>query len=381
MKSETRHFADKCAEQFLKVANDWGIENKMFTIGTDSAANMLAAMRALPYEHIACNAHILQRTITVCIDSSGFAGVLAMCRKIVGHFKQSLASITELNQQQVALGKKREQLIQDVPTRWNSTLAMVSRLLRNREAVQATLDQQNNNRLVMPTEAEWGKLQRLEVLLEPCRYVTELLGGEAYVSCSVVLPAFCHLDHLMDITDDDPTYVVKFKNAFQRDLAAWRPVANETWFKVWTSLENMLQAEKPRRAATLQPSTVDDEPAEKKRRSALMLGSDSDSEEDGIEYGKLQRYRAELEYSGIYRPIKISSHHSVFAPPPAQSCSCKFWSKATRREQKTMVVDKVTRVEQQQFHIKAISQGRQGAWMPWEATVQSWTSVGRCRAD
>lgn len=169
MKTETRHFADKCAEQFLKVANDWGIENKISTIGTDSAANMLAAMRALPYEHIACNAHILQRTITVCLDGSGFVGVLAKCRKIVGHFKQSPASTTELNQQQVALGQKSEQLIQDVPTRWNSTLAMVSRLLRNREAVQVTLDQQNNHRLVMPSEAEWGKLQRLEVLLEPCR--------------------------------------------------------------------------------------------------------------------------------------------------------------------------------------------------------------------
>ncbi|XP_072246410.1 E3 SUMO-protein ligase ZBED1-like [Leuresthes tenuis] len=215
MKTETRHFADKCAEQFLNVANDWGIGNKISTIDTDSAANMLAAMRALPYEHIACNAHILQRTITVCLDGSGFAGVLAKCRKIVGHFKQSPASTTELNQQQVALGKKSEQLIQDVPTRWNSTLAMVSRLLCNREAVQATLDQQNNHRWVMLTEAEWGKLQRLEVLLEPCRYVTELLGGEAYVSCSVVLPAFRHLDRVMDITDDDPAYVVKFRGTWK----------------------------------------------------------------------------------------------------------------------------------------------------------------------
>ncbi|XP_047234215.1 zinc finger BED domain-containing protein 4-like [Girardinichthys multiradiatus] len=197
---------------------------------------MLAAMRALPYEHIACNAHLLQRTITVCLHSSGFAGVLAKCRKIVGHFKQSPASTTELNQQQVALGKKSEQLLQDVPTRWNLTLETVSRLLLNREAVQATLDQQNH-RLVMPNEAEWGKLQRLEVLLEPCRYLTELLGGEAYISCSVVLPAFRHLDRVMDITDDDPAYVVKFKNAFQRDLAARRVDANETWFKLATALD------------------------------------------------------------------------------------------------------------------------------------------------
>ncbi|XP_047243631.1 E3 SUMO-protein ligase ZBED1-like [Girardinichthys multiradiatus] len=355
MKTETRHFADKCVEQFLKVVHDWGIENKISTIGTDNAANMLAAMRTLPYEHIACNAHLLQRTITVCLDSSGFAGVLAKCPKIVGHFKQSPASTTELNQQQVALGKKSEQLVQDVPTRWNSTLAMVSRLLCNREAIQATLDQQNH-RLVMPNEAEWGKLQRLEVLLEPCRYLTDLLGGEAYVSCSVVLPAFCHLDRVMDITDDDPAYVVKFKNAFQRDLAARRADANETWFKlataldprfkdlkclprekreqVWTSLENMLQAAEPRREATLQPSTEYDEPAQKKRRSVLLLGSDSDSEEDGMMSGELQRYRGEpsisiddcplqwwYAHSGAYG--KLSALARKYLASPATSIPCE----------------------------------------------------------
>ncbi len=41
----------------------------------------------------------------------------------------------------------------------------------------------------------------------------------------------------MDITDDDPAYVVKFKNAFQRDLAARQADANETWFKVATALD------------------------------------------------------------------------------------------------------------------------------------------------
>ncbi|MED6246294.1 hypothetical protein ATANTOWER_015550 [Ataeniobius toweri] len=123
----------------------------------------------------------------------------------------------------------------------------------------------------------------------------------------------------MDIIDDDPAYVVKFKNAFQRDLAARRADANETWFKlataldphfkdlkclprekreqVWTSLENMLQAAEPRREATLQPSTEYDEPAQKKRRSILLLGSDSDSEEDGMMSGELQRYRGEPSIS------------------------------------------------------------------------------------
>lgn len=58
----------------------------------------------------------------------------------------------------------------------------------------------------------------------------------------------------------------------------------------------------------------------------------------------------------------------------------QFWSKATKRERKTMVVDEVTRVEQERFHIKAISQGSQGAWTRWEAIVQrriSWADIWR----
>ncbi|KAL1262303.1 hypothetical protein QQF64_007568 [Cirrhinus molitorella] len=51
------------------------------------------------------------------------------------------------------------------------------------------------------------------------RYVTDLLGGEAYVSCSVVLPAFCHLNHVMRVSDEDPAYVARFKTAFIKDLA------------------------------------------------------------------------------------------------------------------------------------------------------------------
>lgn len=40
----------------------------------------------------------------------------------------------------------------------------------------------------------------------------------------------------------------------------------------------------------------------------------------------------------------------------------QFWSKATKRQQKAMVVDEVTRLEQEHFHIKVVSQGCQGAW-------------------
>uniref|UniRef100_A0A3P9K018 HAT C-terminal dimerisation domain-containing protein n=1 Tax=Oryzias latipes TaxID=8090 RepID=A0A3P9K018_ORYLA len=299
LKTEERHFAEACKEQFLSVARKWDIEGKTTTIGTDSARNMVAAIRLTRYEHMNCVAHMVQRCVTVSLADSGFANALAKARKVVGHFKHSPANATELQAQQVSLGKKQEPLIQDVPTRWNSTLEMFKRVSRNKEAVIAALDNQEH-KLILPTAAEWDKLQRLETLLEPCRYVTELLGGEAYVSCSVVLPSLCHLRLKMEDCDEDPAYVVRFKTKFKEDLASRQEQLNNAWLQiatvldprfkdlkclpkkdreaVWTTLEGMLQQESPRKSS----QTHDDGPPRKKI-SLLQMGSDSESDEDEIQ--------------------------------------------------------------------------------------------------
>lgn len=129
---------------------------------------MVAAIRLTRYEHMNCVAHMVQISVTVSLADSGFVNALAKARKVVGHFKHSPANAAELQAQQVSLGKKQEPLMKDVPTRWNSTLEMVKRVSRNKEAVIAALDNQEH-KLVLPTAAEWDKLQRLETLLEPCR--------------------------------------------------------------------------------------------------------------------------------------------------------------------------------------------------------------------
>lgn len=167
-KTEERQYAEACADHFLNVAREWEIEDKLSTLGTDSARNMAAAARLLPFEHLPCNAHILQRTVTVSIHGSGFESVLAKCRKIVGHFKHSPSNAHELMEQQVACGQKQESLVQDVTTRWNSTLEMIKRIQRNKSPLTTTLAMQKTN-VAMLTAQELSKLQKLEELLEPCR--------------------------------------------------------------------------------------------------------------------------------------------------------------------------------------------------------------------
>ncbi|XP_041830824.1 E3 SUMO-protein ligase ZBED1-like isoform X2 [Melanotaenia boesemani] len=308
---------------------------------------MVAAARRMPYEHIPCAAHMLQRTITICLEDSSFDTALAKCRKIVGHFKHSPASTEELHQQQAALGQAREPLIQDVSTRWNSTLLMVSRYLRNQEAVNTTLAQQKHN-LATLTNLECVKLQKLEDVLEPCRYVTELLGGESYVSCSVVLPALCHLKRVMEPTDEDQGYMMKFKTTFLKDLDTRKANINNRWLKmataldprfkdlksipkderdeVWTWLGEMLAEAGP---APAQPT--EDEPAAKK---SLLLLCSSDSDSDKEEPRLLARYKAEpcigmrecpLEWWAAHTSAygQLSSIARKYLATPATSVPCE----------------------------------------------------------
>lgn len=74
---------------------------------------------------------------------------------------------------------------------------------------------------------------------------------------------------------------------------------------MWTSLEEMLQEAEPD-TATPQPSK-EDVPA--KKRSFLLLASDSDSDEDK-ESGVLHRYRAEPSISMDECPLEWWSTHA-----------------------------------------------------------------------
>lgn len=65
METEERQFAEACARQFLDVANQWGIADKISTIGTDSTPNSVAAGRILPFEHLHCVARVVQRAIVM----------------------------------------------------------------------------------------------------------------------------------------------------------------------------------------------------------------------------------------------------------------------------------------------------------------------------
>ena len=75
----------------------------------------------------------------------------------------------------------------------------------------------------------------------------EMLGGDIYVSCSVVLPAFYHLLHVTEECEDDPIYVVQILNGISE--GSWNAKADykyrvaEEGSCMWYSIKNMYSDE------------------------------------------------------------------------------------------------------------------------------------------
>ena len=57
-------------------------------------------------------------------------------------------------------------------------------------------------------------MEVMRSILRPCEEVCKLLGGEKYVTASVVLPACAYLRKQMTVIEDDIGYERRFKEAF-----------------------------------------------------------------------------------------------------------------------------------------------------------------------
>ena len=53
------HTAENISADLIKIANEWGVADKICCIITDNAANMMAASRLTQWRHIPCFAHTL----------------------------------------------------------------------------------------------------------------------------------------------------------------------------------------------------------------------------------------------------------------------------------------------------------------------------------
>ena len=122
---------------------------------------------------------------------------------MVTHFHHSIKSTNILRQKQKDLRYSEECLVQDVSTRWNSCYYMMERILKQQQPICATLLEAQKQDL-MPTDGEVTAMETFIDVLKPFVQITEMIGGEQWVTLSVVKPLLFKLTkkHLVEERTD-----------------------------------------------------------------------------------------------------------------------------------------------------------------------------------
>ncbi|KAJ8704257.1 hypothetical protein PYW08_012981 [Mythimna loreyi] len=114
-----RATAANLASHMRNVLEEWAISDKVTAIASDNGANIVAAIRARNWRHVACFAH----TLNLCVQNAlvPISETTAKVKQVVEYFKRSSQALAKLRELQGQLNVPQLKLKQDVVTRFNST--------------------------------------------------------------------------------------------------------------------------------------------------------------------------------------------------------------------------------------------------------------------
>lgn len=160
-----------------------------FTVGffvTNNTCNMVKAMSDSGFEHIRCMAHSIHLIVTGAIEEcSGVVSVINTARQITNTVHMSNEASAKLHETQDQLGLAVAALIQDVPTRWNTVLFMLQRLLEQKKALIVISTETDLGGSV--SEHQWTLMEAIVKVLEPFEEATRTLCQDD-TSISSVIP-------------------------------------------------------------------------------------------------------------------------------------------------------------------------------------------------
>ncbi|XP_063775419.1 E3 SUMO-protein ligase ZBED1-like [Pseudophryne corroboree] len=181
-----RHTSENLCRRLKDTVHEWGLENKVVAVVTDNAANIVAAVRLCKWRHLPCFAHCVNLVVHAGISVSGIHIIINKIKGIVEFFKKSSHGLTKLHDTQKQMGLPELKLTQDVPTRWNSTLDMISRIVMVKDAVVATLAVLHTE-LNTLTSHEWTVAEKSIDVLQIFQDVTVEVSAEKSVPRSKVI--------------------------------------------------------------------------------------------------------------------------------------------------------------------------------------------------
>lgn len=171
---EAAHTGDYLAQVTTDMMAGWQLEkNRIQYVLRDNAAAMVKAMNVANLPHIGCMAHTLQLAVRDALEAqNGIENVISLGRRIVGHFKHSTLAYNRLSTFQKVHQLPEHRLLQDEPTRWNSTYYMLVRLKEQRAALTSYAGEYD---ITVPTVNQWELIDKTITALQPIEDVTQVI--------------------------------------------------------------------------------------------------------------------------------------------------------------------------------------------------------------
>lgn len=181
---EETHTSKNLSSEFRRVVEKWNLVNKCYSVTTDNAANMVAAVKLCGWIHVPCFAHTLNLIIQNNLKE--IETIRNKVKDIVEYFRRSTQANAKLLGTQKQMECKPLTLKQDVTTRWNSTFFMFQRIIDVQDPLIATMGLLHNP--VEPlTECDYETLKQLCNVLQPFHEITVEMSSEKAVTLSKVI--------------------------------------------------------------------------------------------------------------------------------------------------------------------------------------------------
>lgn len=137
--------------------------------------------------HVPCFAHTLNLTASDVFELPDFNIIMKKCKDIAKYFHSSSVASDKLKAMQRSLNKAELKLIQQCPTRWNSSYAMLKRIFDTKQEITLTICECEKGPEALLAE-EFTVIQDVINLLEPFDVATNTISGENYITISYIIP-------------------------------------------------------------------------------------------------------------------------------------------------------------------------------------------------
>lgn len=212
------HTANNIAEELQLICNKWNMMDKVCSIVTDNAANMVSAIKAMNIRQIPCFAHTLNLAVQTAVkDTNDVERVKEKLKQVVSFFHHSVKASDKLSELQGQNNMPAKKLIQDVETRWNSTFYMMERYLQQHELVTTTLCLLGRSDMCLNSD-ECKLLQSIVDVLEPFEEATKEMSTEKVTSLSKLIPMVRGIQDCINSSNvsDDHSLVQELKKQMEK---------------------------------------------------------------------------------------------------------------------------------------------------------------------